>query len=76
LVLARQAYCWYGRNYIGGRGTHKIGRDLGGFDHATVITSTRTFADLLDSHNPDATELLKQIQKRLNYETKTNPAAV
>jgi chromosomal replication initiation ATPase DnaA len=76
LPLYRQAYCYFGKNLLGGKTLVKMGAELGGRDHTTVIHSINTFSGFLETHDQAATELFNHLQKTMLHEKQTEPATI
>lgn len=76
LVVARQAYCWFGRNRLGGRSLKTIGHDLGGMDHTSIINAIRKYDGLLNVNDDLAKKLFNEINQRMQYEDKIDQAGI
>jgi chromosomal replication initiation ATPase DnaA len=76
LPLYRQAYCYFGMNKLGGKSLVKIGAELGGRDHTTIIHSVNRFSELLETRDDAATELFTHLQKMMLNANQTEQATI
>jgi chromosomal replication initiation ATPase DnaA len=73
LVVARQLYCYFAKQYLKGLTLKTIGMNIGNRDHTTAIHGIQTVNALLDIQDDDMCWKVKQVSNKLKaklYEDK------